>query len=133
MDDDNRIEIRMGDLTESWASWEPTTRTIMVGHDSTPAEMRSALARGLIHCLRGDGRCNYCVVDMHKECSARRLAARLLIPIPKLLDALQYSRTDVALAESLHVDVATLWAMRESLRRDDLWRLLAFVEGVTSS
>jgi Zn-dependent peptidase ImmA (M78 family) len=109
------VTVRTADLGPLLGQWDPETRTIWLHHDLTPAERRCTLAHELVHALRGDERCATDILTERQEATVRRLTAEILIPLPRLTEALRWCRDDHELAEELEVDLDTVIARRESL------------------
>lgn len=75
------------------------------------AERRSTLAHELVHLDRGDAECQPARVEREVE----EEAARRLIPIDHLIDALLWSQDEHELSEELWVDRAIVRARLEGL------------------
>ena len=76
-------------------------------NDSSP-ERRSTLAHELIHAERGDESCCSSWHEGKQERAVDELAARALISLDRLAEALRWSLDEHELAEDLWVDVATV-------------------------
>lgn len=90
--------------------WDPDRRTIWVDPGLSQAERRSTIAHELVHAERGDESCA-AVSDWHEQKQERAVdqeAARRLITLEQLVDALLWTRDLGELAEELWVDVETL-------------------------
>lgn len=104
------VEVRLAHLGERFGCYDPDTGVIWIGHGLTQAERRSTLAHELIHAERGD---EPCVSGWHEDKQERlvsELAARQLITLDKLAEALAWSQDETELAEELWVDVDTVQA-----------------------
>lgn len=108
--------------------WDHDTRTIWLHHTLTPAQRRCTLAHEFIHAIRGDRACPNKVLDARQENTVRRLTAQLLVPLPRLANALRWSRDDRELAEELNVDVDTVRARREHLTTQEIAQLQELIE-----
>lgn len=93
--------------------------TIWLCKNLTQAERRSTLTHELIHVDRG------AVAPVHvtrEELYVDTLAARRLIPLPALLNALRETNNDYKLADELWTDVHTVRVRRENLNpRERAW------------
>lgn len=97
-------------------------RAIVLDPRLTSAEARSTLMHELVHAERRDRPCADAVLDARQERIVHLEAARRLIPLEDLADALMWACDDYDLADQLWVDVATVRARREGLtpREHDL-------------
>lgn len=86
----------------------PENDVIVLDRRQTQAERRSTLAHELVHAERRDGPCGCAVLDARMESQVARLAARRLIGIRPLGEALAWAVDLEEAAEELWVDVATL-------------------------
>lgn len=78
---------------------------VVMSRRQTQAERRSTITHELIHLERG----RPCVgFEGHEERLVEREAARRLIPLEALIDALRWSQDEHELAEELWVDVDTV-------------------------
>lgn len=104
--------------------WDPRTSTVRVDRTLQYDERRCTLAHELAHVDRGDvghdprhpDAWRYTVRD---ERAADALAARRLISLEALLDALLWSIDPREVAEWLDVDLATLKARTDNLTADE--------------
>lgn len=97
----------------------PAAHVIVLHPDQSQVQRRCTLAHELAHLELGHtGRCTGTEED-----AARELAARWLIPLDDLLDAYRWSEHPAEVADCLWVDVDTLQARLESLRKDEAARL----------
>ena len=90
-------------------------RAIVLADDLTQAQRRCTLAHELVHAERGD---ISCCSDWHANKQERRvdqLAARRLIGLDQLIDALLWGDDERELAEVLWVDVETVRARLSGL------------------
>lgn len=100
-------EVRLAQM-EVLGSYDPDTGVIWIGTGLTQAERRSTLAHELVHAARGD---TACCTGWHEGKQERRvseIAARRLIPLTRLVEALLWSMDELELAEELWVDVDTV-------------------------
>jgi hypothetical protein len=105
------ITLRWERLPGLLGTWHHTSKTITLHPDQSQAERRCTLTHEHIHYERGDrGPC-----DGRTERVVHGLAARRLIPLDSLVDALLWSSDDHELAEELWVDVPTLRARLDGL------------------
>lgn len=95
--------------------WIPATDTILLDDRLTQTERRCTLVHELVHRMRGDlpGLPDWMLEHQERECEKR--AAKLLIPLGNLFDALLWcvDEHEDEVADHLWVDVATL---RDRLR-----------------
>lgn len=107
------------DLPSGVAWWSPKHQVILLARDLGQRERRVALAHELAHIDLGhSGVEEYGDADrqdqrLHDE--ADQLAARRLIPITRLADALKWSRDPEEIAEALWVTVPLLRVRVEHL------------------
>lgn len=90
-------------------------RAIILDARLSAAEARSTLMHELVHAERGDRPCATDILDARQERTVEREAARRLISLEALADALLWAYDDHDLADQLWVDVATVRARREGL------------------
>lgn len=90
--------------------WEPDERVLLLDKRQTQAEMRCTVAHELEHIIRGDIDVSVIspVLQARQEIAACAAAARRLIPLSRLVDALLWSQDEHELAEQLNVDEDTL-------------------------
>jgi len=95
-------------------------RVIVLHPDQSQVQRRCTLAHELAHIELGhtDG------CTRAQEAAARELAARWLICLDDLLDALRWAEDPTEVADCLWVDVDTLEARLGALRRDEAARLV---------
>lgn len=94
--------------------WYPDLHVIMLHEGLTQAERRCTLTHELVHRMRGDSHAEG-VEHVRQERSCHNTVARLLIPFPSLLAAMQWGRDPQEIAEELWVDVETLHARIHAL------------------
>lgn len=87
--------------------WDPQSRTIWLDDRLTANERRCTLEHERVHAERGDGPCATAWHQAKQELSVDREAARRLIDLEDLVDAILRSQDERELAELLHVDVDT--------------------------
>lgn len=90
--------------------WYPALHVIMISDRLNQAERRCTLTHELVHRMRGDVHVSDDVFHNRQEKSCHQTAARILIPFPTLLAAMQWGRDPQELAEELWVDLETLQA-----------------------
>lgn len=90
--------------------WDPDLRVIHLDSRQTQRERRSTLAHELEHARRGDEDISHVspILAARQEIAACVRAARQLVPIGRLVDALLWSRDERELAEELNVDEDTV-------------------------
>jgi hypothetical protein len=110
--------IRHLDVTVRWerrdgllGSWDAATRTMTFHPDQSQRQRRCTAAHELVHAERGhQGECN-----RRLERKVDEEAARRLITLPKLADALVWCVDEWELAEDLWVDQATVRVRLDTL------------------
>lgn len=105
------VQLRFADLGGQELGWyDPDSRTITLERDQTQAERRCTLAHELEHLARGDENIAQVspVLAARQEIAACMRAARRLIPLDALIDALLWSQDEAQLAEVLNVDEDTI-------------------------
>lgn len=95
------------------------TRTVTISVDLSHAEQRAVLTHELVHARRGPFPR---WLRPREEAAVRETAARLLIELPHLVEAVAWSRHLPVIAEELDVDVETVRARAVNL--DDQERAL---------
>lgn len=90
--------------------WEPDEQVLLLDKRQTRREMRCTVAHELEHIIRGDSAVSDLSPVLHarQEIAACVAAARRLIPLSRLTDALLWTRDEAELAEVLNVDEDTL-------------------------
>lgn len=123
------LRIIVRDLPDAlWAAWHAPSRTILVDRRLTQAERRVALAHELVHVERRDT----CRQTERVELDVHLTAARRLIRLDDLADALVWTRQLRELADELWVDDTTLRQRLDSLTAEEVaWlrRRLNDIEG----
>lgn len=101
------IDLQWADLDDEFGFSEFAPPSITLAKGLTQAERRSTLTHELIHHERG-----CCAVEHQskEEAAVERLAAKRLIGIEALADAMAWSNDPHEVADELWVDVATLQA-----------------------
>jgi len=98
------------DLPSGRGWWVPDERVLLLDRRMCRRQMRCTLAHELEHMVRGDE----CVADVsgvlhvRQEIAASTAAARRLIPLGRLVEALLWSQDERELAEELDVDEETV-------------------------
>lgn len=95
--------------------WDQATRTIWLDSRLTFAERRCTLVHELVHAERGDIPCVDAVLDLRQERRVEREAARRLVNLEDLADAVRWSNDQAEVADALEVDLATLQARLAAL------------------
>lgn len=95
-------------------------RTVVLDQRLTQAERRSTIAHELEHIRRGPFPA---WMTTREEEAVEQAAARKLIPLDRLIDALAWSRCRFEVAEELWVDVDTLEARLRGLHPSE-WAVL---------
>lgn len=95
----------------AWGENDPTTRTIWIDPLAYQAERRCTLQHELEHIRAGD----VGPQPLWREEQVRRAAARRLIAIDALVDAVKWAHDREELADDLFVDVETLMCRLEHL------------------
>lgn len=106
------------------AWWLPDVRGIVLDDRLNQAERRSALEHELQHVLAGDTSCRLVGPDGDRQARRQELradhrAARNLITLDALADALLWCLGPDELAEALHVDERTVRARIRGLSEDE--------------
>lgn len=104
------VLVAFADLPSGRGWWEPDERVLLLDRQQTQREMRCTLAHELEHILRGDQDVSAVSSVLHarQEVAACAAAARRLVPLSRLVDALLWSQDEQELAEELNVDEDTL-------------------------
>jgi hypothetical protein len=93
-----------------------STQEVSLRRDLTQAQRRATLLHELEHLENGPAVVGYIAED---EMATRERAARWLIPIENLADALVWANDDYELAEELWVDLGTVRTRLSTLRPDE--------------
>lgn len=94
-------------------------RAIFLRHGLTEAQSRSTLAHELVHAERGDVELSEAALNARQELVVEREAARRLISLQALADAVRWTCHPGEVAEVLSVDVGTLRARLQHLTDDE--------------
>lgn len=103
-----RREIRLAPLDGLLGAYDPDTGIIWISHGLTQAERRSTLAHELAHAERGDEACCTPWHEAKQERVVDEVAARALISLDRLAEALRWAVDERELAEELWVDTDTV-------------------------
>ena len=95
------------------------TLTISLRHGLSQVKRRCVLAHELVHDERGDVALTEPALNARQELIVERTAARRLIPLHALLDALRWTGHVDEAAEELLVDVTTLRARLDCLTEEE--------------
>ncbi len=113
------VVVAYDDLEHADAYWEPEQRVILLDRHLNQRERRACLAHELAHVDRGDEGCGDGPdggrLLVRQERAATQLAARRLIGLDELADALAWSLDADEAAELLHVDERTARARLDGL------------------
>lgn len=107
-----------------------STQEVSLRRDLTQAERRAALLHELTHLDRGPAVVGYVADD---EAATRREAARWLISLERLADAMVWAVDDYELAEELWVDVGTVRTRLSSLTPEETTYLNSRVDAAERS
>jgi len=99
--------------------WHQPSRTVWLDSRLVGPERRCTLVHELVHAERGDVPCDDEVLEARQERRVEREAARRLVGLGALAEALRWSEDVREVAEILDVDTATLDMRIESLTTDD--------------
>lgn len=91
-------------------------QTVTIAHGLTQAERRCTIAHETQHILRGPAPA---YLEAREERAVNEAAARLLIPVEALAEALLWSYDEHEVAEELWVDVDTVQARLAGLTADE--------------
>lgn len=113
---DRAVDVRFADLRpHRLGCWDPDTQVIWLDRSLGQVGRRCTLAHELVHAERNDEACG---TEWHEEKQERlvdREAARRLISLDALVDALLWTLDDAELADELWVDLDTLRTRRDAL------------------
>lgn len=104
------VDVEFVDLPAGHGWWVPEQRLILIDRRLTQVQRRCTLAHELEHVDRGDTGISCGVLAGRQEARATAAAARRLITLPRLADALLWSRDQGELAEQLWVTEEVLQA-----------------------
>lgn len=99
--------------------WVPKRQAILLDDRLDQAERRCTLVHELIHHLSGDHDLAAPELGAAQERLCRDRAARVLISMTALLDAMLWSDEADEIADQLWVDEATLWDRLENLTPEE--------------
>lgn len=100
--------------------YDKASHTIWIDDRLTPRQYRCTEAHELIHAERGDVDPGEPVARAKQETLVHREAARRLIPIDQLGDAIAWTEEANELAECLNVDLVTLQARLDALTQAEV-------------
>lgn len=95
--------------------YDAATHTITIDPRLSQAQRRSTLAHELVHAERRDKGCSSAWHEIRQERRVEEVAARLLIRLDRLADALAWAHGELEVAEELSVDVPMVRARIEHL------------------
>lgn len=91
--------------------WHSPSRTVVLDRGLSQRERRSVLAHELVHAERGDA----CRQSARVEAEVHEIAARRLVPLDRLVDAMRWARSESCLADELWVDETIVRARLDGL------------------
>lgn len=91
--------------------WHMPSRTVILDSGLSQRERRSVLCHELVHSERGDA----CRQSARVEAEVHAVAARRLVPLERLVDALRWARSESCLADELWVDETIVRARLDRL------------------
>lgn len=109
------VHVDQYDIYPARAAWVPDADIIIIDRRLTRTEGRSTLAHEIAHIDLGHLPTDLGHFGARQEKEAAALAARRLIPITRLAEALLWCRDDHELAEELNVDQQVLMDRRAIL------------------
>lgn len=113
------IRVQYAEMDDRHGCYDRRSRTIWLDPRSSQAELRATLCHELRH-VESDDECSGSEhVDRAMERRADVAAARLLIPLDRLIHCLLWSYDENELAEGLWVDAATVRTRLENLTDDE--------------
>jgi hypothetical protein len=122
---DRSITVRTAPLPRGLMGlWDEATRTLWLDTGLTSTERRCTVVHELVHAERGDVPCDDAVLDARQERWVEREAARRLVPLSALIEALRWTTRADELAEVLDVDAQTLAARVAGLSHVERERVL---------
>lgn len=123
------VEVVFADLgPETLGWWDPETRTVFLRRGLTQRQRRSVLAHECVHASHDDRPILNAVLNAKRERATDEVAARRLIPLERLIEALRWSGNERELADELWVDVHTVRVRFAALTR----RERAAIEAATA-
>lgn len=104
------IELVFADLPDDLGWYDPEKNQIALDRNQSRRQMRCTLEHELEHARRGDEDTSHVspVLAARQEIAASTRAARNLISLDDLVDALLFSQDECELAEELNVDEDTV-------------------------
>lgn len=99
--------------------WLPRRQTILLDDRLSQAERRCTLTHEIIHHLSGDLEHVDPALAAAQERNCRDRAARVLITLSALADAMRWSEHAEEIADQLWVDEPTLWDRIENLTPEE--------------
>lgn len=110
------VRILFRDLPDgTWGAWHFPSRTVVLDRGLSQRERRAALAHELVHAERGDA----CRQDERVEAEIHGIAARRLIPLDVLGDAVCWAGDLATMADECWVDEETVRVRLEGLTEDE--------------
>lgn len=97
--------------------WDSTTRTITLARGLTQRQRRAVLAHECEHASNDDRPLLDAVLHARRERATDAVAARRLIPVARLVEALRWTGNERELADELWVDVHTVRVRLAGLTR----------------
>ena len=102
-----------------YGCYDKHTDTIWIDDRLTPAERRCTLEHEHIHAARGDEPLPDPVMNERQELRVHREAARRLVSVDQLADAIKWATDARELAANLEVDLPTLQARLDQLNEHE--------------
>lgn len=112
--------IRSADLGGTHGALWPARRLLVVPSGATLTEWRCCVAHEIVHLDRGDLRAASSWHERRQERQTRIEAARRLIPLASLVEALRWTNDDHELADVLDVDLDTLHCRSSNFTADEV-------------
>lgn len=113
------VSLRWQPLDGRLGEYRHPTREIVLDPRMRHRQRRCTLAHEIQHAVRQDEPCATPVLERRQELIVERAAARRLISLDDLAEALRWARGRHELAELLDVDLGMLDARLSSLRPDE--------------
>lgn len=103
-------------LADGYDGWyDQTTNIIYTDERLSQARTRSVLAHEIVHAMRGDTHTRSAWRELKQERAVDIIAARILLPLDVLAEALMGAGDEFEVAEKLVVDVETVRARLSDL------------------
>jgi hypothetical protein len=109
------VDVRIDELDDCLGYWDADTRTIHLARGLTQRQRRAVLAHEVEHASNDDRPLLDAVLHARRERATDAVAARRLIPVELLAQALRWTGHERELADELWVDVHTVRVRLASL------------------